>query len=262
MENDFLYHYTSIASLEAILKNKNIRFTAMNKLDDKSEIHTSNEDYNFLGSYCFVSSWIDDENENRWLWNEYGDGHNGIRIGLKRDPFYLFRVDDDVKINLKYKIDYSIFSEYTDFNTLSALKHFRFTPPPTLGYRVEYSDDMNKLKPNIVDLNHGSVTVMLNEYGRYKENSWKDQKEFRYRFVTLPYSVNELFNGAFYRFDTEKRNLAYTYFDIPLRADCFYEMQIITGAKMIPENEELVKRLVNKYCPTAEVIRSSFYGTI
>ncbi|RHM14500.1 hypothetical protein DWZ83_02405 [Amedibacillus dolichus] len=54
---EYLYHYTNVSSLALILKNKTIRLNSLLNMDDADEVVTKNNEY--LGKYCFVSSWTD-----------------------------------------------------------------------------------------------------------------------------------------------------------------------------------------------------------
>ncbi|MGN1117077.1 MAG: hypothetical protein ACI4RU_00550, partial [Acutalibacteraceae bacterium] len=61
MYPDYLYHYTSVDTLEKILQNKSIRFNSLDKMDDRLEqwsAHGRQE-----GSHVFISSWTDQADE-------------------------------------------------------------------------------------------------------------------------------------------------------------------------------------------------------
>lgn len=85
MENDVLYHYTSINTLVLILKNKNIRFNTLAKVDDMDEGITS--DLGDVGRFIFVSCWTDEKRELIPLWNLYTPDMHGVRISLPKFPF-------------------------------------------------------------------------------------------------------------------------------------------------------------------------------
>lgn len=64
---EYLYHYTSLSSLALILKSKKLRFNSLINMDDAEEVKTKNSEY--LGKYCFISSWTDLEEENIPFWD-------------------------------------------------------------------------------------------------------------------------------------------------------------------------------------------------
>ena len=89
-----IYHYTSIETLELILKNKKIRFNRLDKVDDMEEsIYGSGPNRTKLGIYAFVSCWTKSEKENPALWKMYTD-YKGVRIGLDAMPFKTYKAKD------------------------------------------------------------------------------------------------------------------------------------------------------------------------
>lgn len=61
-------HYTSINTLALILKNRKLRFSRIDKVDDLTESwHLPHQ----FPSYYFVSCWTKDQKENIDLWNMY-----------------------------------------------------------------------------------------------------------------------------------------------------------------------------------------------
>ena len=90
-----IYQYTSIESLRKIIENKCIRFNRLDRVDDKAEYkHDSTvHDINIqLGKYTFVSCWTKQEEENIDLWNRYGKGDKGVRIGMDENMFVTYDV--------------------------------------------------------------------------------------------------------------------------------------------------------------------------
>ena len=51
----YLYHYTSIETLEKILESKTLCFTSLSLVDDLDEVETA--DIKKFGCFCFVSCW-------------------------------------------------------------------------------------------------------------------------------------------------------------------------------------------------------------
>lgn len=82
---DYLYHYTNLSSLALILKNKTIRFNSLINMDDAEEVRTRNSEY--LGKYCFVSSWTNQSDESIPFWGLYTHQMSGVRIRMRAYPF-------------------------------------------------------------------------------------------------------------------------------------------------------------------------------
>ena len=80
-----IHHYTSIENLALILKNKTIRFTRLDKVDDSEEAETV--DMGKFGRFVYVSCWTSDEQESIPLWNLYTPDMHGVRIRLPKFPF-------------------------------------------------------------------------------------------------------------------------------------------------------------------------------
>ena len=81
MQNlEFLYHYTSLDSLEKILENRTLRLSPLTQMDDLEEKEI--EDLKILASFCYVSSWTYESDEKERMWEMYGDHKEGVRIGI------------------------------------------------------------------------------------------------------------------------------------------------------------------------------------
>ena len=78
--DELLYHYTSIDRFAQILKNRTIRLSPLDKMDDLQENIT--KDIKNIGRFFFASCWTAEEEESIPMWNMYTDIKAGIRIGL------------------------------------------------------------------------------------------------------------------------------------------------------------------------------------
>jgi hypothetical protein len=132
-----LYHYTSIETLALILKNRNIKFSRLDYVNDPQEGVAN--DYGNFSQYIFVSCWTDLNEESIAFWNIYTPNAKGIRIGL---DFPVLK-QADLKTG-SLIADSEI--QYDDFLLMPNLE------PIT---KVEYTDDAKKLHPNII----GSGTI-------------------------------------------------------------------------------------------------------
>lgn len=82
---DYLYHYTTVETLASILKNRTIRFTPLNRVDDLQEQQAA--DAKGIGRITYVSCWTEDETDNIPMWNMYASLESGVRIRVKKNPF-------------------------------------------------------------------------------------------------------------------------------------------------------------------------------
>lgn len=104
-----IYHYTSIDTLELILRNRTIRFNRTDRVDDKDEIELIISGKPFA-KYIFASCWTMESKESIPQWGLYAGKSRGVRISLDSD--YMF----NNFINIIH-FDKSLHSEqeYNDF---------------------------------------------------------------------------------------------------------------------------------------------------
>ena len=192
----FLYHYTTIEKLALILKNKTIRLMPLDKLDDVQEAKT--KDSENLGKYVFVSSWTEDETESIPMWNLYSDLTCGVRIGLRKNPFkwHATKESDFLKLNKEDADETTLIKEINTFLDLEPLilNHI-FCPQARTGdilKKVEYTNDLEKLEPQIIKQEEKRITLELGKLGSVKNQYWEFQKEWRYviQFFRWPIADN------------------------------------------------------------------------
>ena len=80
-----LFHYTNLDVLALILKNKTLRLTRLDFLDDLEENNCRSLPN--VKVYTYVSCWTKDARESIPMWNMYTDMQNGIRIEMPALPF-------------------------------------------------------------------------------------------------------------------------------------------------------------------------------
>ena len=87
-----IHHYTDIDVLALILKNRTLRFTRLDQMDDPEECNFVSNGVN-LGQYTFVSCWTEVKEESIPMWKMYIKDKWGIRISLEKEG--LFRTYTD-----------------------------------------------------------------------------------------------------------------------------------------------------------------------
>lgn len=83
MNRTILFHYTSADTLERILRNKNLRFNRIDKVNDRLE-HRLFQDAE-LCRLVFVSCFSIDKMESIPMWDIYGKNSDGLRIAFELD---------------------------------------------------------------------------------------------------------------------------------------------------------------------------------
>lgn len=250
-----LYHYTSIATLALILKGRKIRFNNLLNVDDPYEMETA--DMGNFGKHCLISCWTKNVEDVLPMWNMYTPDMRGVRIGMREFPFKKYTYPRgycglekraETYINLK-KI-------YDDGKAAISIRS------PEL-IEVEYTDDENKLKPQIKHkhIETSSESISLHGIGRYKKSYWEFQKEWRYKIIAFPYSLKMLQGIRTEKemivlwdeiCNTEKEQ-SYDELYLDLADDAFENMEILLGPKTSEAEEIIIRSLVNQYCPNDNV---------
>lgn len=223
--SEYLYHYTSIDTLELILKNRTIRFNSLNNVDDKEEKFT--EDLSDFGKYIFVSCWSKDFEENKDLWDRYGKGGTGVRLKMCKYPFKRYYISGpDVK-NPYWSYSKSFF--YNAHMVLLFGADYKEQP---MLKKVMYTDDEKLIFPKLVYGNEYNTSCILNKVGIYKRNKWDVQREWRYSFPIVPISEFELrIKGtqAIWESIVSGRNLGISYYDLELDEKSLKNIEVLMG---------------------------------
>lgn len=239
---EFLYHYTTIETLEKILSNKTIRFNSLENVDDKEEKKT--KDMGDFGKYCFISCWTDKANENEDLWNRYGHDGKGVRLKLHSYPFrkhYLFIG------NLNGVLSYFKGSE---LNSRGYMIAFDKNLANNMLTKVEYTKDKEKIYPKLKQFeNKNNIVINYNDIGKYKSNKWDVQNEWRYKFMILPIDKDtvDLSNPrAIYNSLKKGEPLPFTDYYLEIEKEYLNNIELLLGPKTTEEDFKSVVDIINK----------------
>lgn len=259
----FLYHYTSINTLALILANKTICFNNLLYVDDLEEVET--EDLDKFGRFCCVSCWSSEAYESIPLWNMYTPNMSGVRIKIPPFPFKKYRLEVNEMDNEQPIESYINMKEY--INTDKALVA-NFYPELI---KVQYAEEDYLLYPKIKTItiehstNNTSINYNITSLGKYKRTNWSFQNEWRYRIFTNPYTYTDLRNcksqadqmKLLSRLENPLQPIPYSQIFLELDENYLEGMEIVLGPKTTKGDEIIVNSLVEKYCPTAKVFKSS-----
>lgn len=246
----YLYHYTNVSSLALILKNRTIRLNSLLNMDDADEVITKNNEY--LGKYCFVSSWTDLEEESIPFWSQYTEKMTGVRIRLKKCPFVQKRI-----CNLP---------DYCELDRYSYVPEEVWNTKKVIVYsvldflrKVEYTDDEDKIYPNVIDFltinpdRTFNMTGNFKDINRYKRKCWSFQSEWRYSILVFPCDIEK---RLILDLQPHLEDIPFSFIDLKIEDSAFKDMEIVLGPKMNVGDKVIVKCLVEKYCPTATIKES------
>ena len=192
---EYLYHYTNLDTFALILKHHTIRMNALSNMDDVQEKAAA--DLKSVGKIVYISSWTDQSIEAIPMWKMYASLDNGIRIRMPSMPFkkYLNTPElfakhgisiNDQTTDGKYAESYIPVGEMMRKGYMSP-SVFMNGESPLL--KVEYTNDKSKLYPRIITQDEKETSVALNMIGKYKNDYWSFQNEWRYLMIFLPIDV-------------------------------------------------------------------------
>jgi len=262
MNPDFLYHYTSIESLAMILSTRKIRFNSLTELDDLTEGNCN--DIKSIGKYIFVSSWTNIHEESLPFWNMYTHRMKGIRIKMPSDLFNDYIITTNGIKGVKSDFFKSIVPQNETF------KDSFWVLPTSEKYlcEVEYTDERDKLYPNVYSEQGDGFTISLNKIGQFKSKHWTFQSEWRFILKIFPIiREQETIEDSDLLKDSIKsvwdgKDLPFTDYFVNINDLKFKEMEILLGPKHSESDRIIVESLISKYNPTAKLSISDLHKKI
>jgi len=188
-----IYHYTTIESLALILKNKTLLFNRLDCVDDIEEGSVMSSGIN-IGQYVFVSCWTESAEESIPLWKMYAGNKMGVRIGLERNMFKQYLVQNP---RLGGQQAFGSMWMYIPPEELENPDYFVFpihNIEEDFFYRkVQYVEDVNEKTRNTVIItptgqDKANATISFGEIGRYKHKRWSFQNETRFVITISPFN--------------------------------------------------------------------------
>lgn len=282
-----LYHYTNIESLEFILRDNTLKFNNLTNLDDPLENISNSIN---LNKVTYISCWTNDSTESIPMWNMYSNNLSGVRIELDSD---MFEKTSSENIPIITNVDNITFNkgENTLGYSLNELDSLGMSAPTSLPslIQVEYvsKETLNLIRNNIIickqeiSLVNGQRKKSENEsintgiYGKYKLPAWSFQKEWRFKLMLNPFTLQELtdYNQKLYRkYFNERILLKVKDFIIekletnenipqnlllPLNPSVLMNAQVVLGPRMTEGDKERVKQICTRYYPSIIVTESS-----
>ncbi|MEI6349176.1 MAG: DUF2971 domain-containing protein [Bacteroidota bacterium] len=242
-----LFHYTSINNLALILKTKSIRFGRLDNVNDPEEGKAN--DFHSLSPYIFISSWTENEEENFALWNMYTQNMRGVRIELSLPIFESYSWNNYDNYLFQQK-DY-----------LNEKKGYFIVDGLNEPHKIEYSDDINLLKPNI----RNDIGLELEILAKCKKSMWTFEQEYRFRLDIFPIDKNvksDNFPDKYVHLIENKVPPPIDSYFIKIKDDSFKQMIITTGPKNLPGDYEIIEALISKYNKPAQLEISKLNGLI
>lgn len=263
---EYLYHYTSVETLEKILENRSFRFSSLSTVDDMYEGTT--KDFGNFGRFVYVSCWTDNPNETSSLWSEY-TGKKGVRIKLPKKIFPTVMEVPNVPYQMQEDIEK--FSNAPKFPYTKGIKQLErekgvvVMPREIELFPITYTEDPLLISLSVFSGEDGHIKLDQQFVGRFKSKSvWGHQSEWRYKMFAMPFSVeefqqyssdNSLYDRIMKLQHTD--DIPFNFADLPVDEEKFKDMEIVTSSLLDDQELRRVDELIQKYCPTAEIRKSS-----
>lgn len=271
---DYLYHYTDIETLALILANRTIRLNPLNKMDDLQEQET--EDVKNFGRFFFISSWTDIATESIPMWKMYGSWEHGCRIKLRKCPFEIHKnTDQELYTLLGPNI---VFQEYKgplySLIPFSEMIKNGYSTPGFLNeqekilFKVEYTDDRNKLYPKILEVDQDQTKLLMGEMGKYKNKHWEFQSEWRYIVPVInidmlnPDKALHDFSKSIKKIVRGVEKQPVPFIDLKLTEEAFSNMEVTLSPKISNGNRIIVQNLMKEYNQFGEIKESELLGLV
>lgn len=268
-----IHHYTSIENLALILRNKTIRFTRLDKVDDREEAELSSSGIP-LSYYTFVSCWTHEAEESIPLWKMYaGKEMKGVRITLDSDLFYKYPVNS----GSYYGID--IISREGEMSILPIDKCITrdyvivpsFNDSEMFFKRIEYVDDPRASMQDTANIKEGGnntreLILDLKKIGLYKRKCWSFQQECRFVLNIIPNKSGNidpctLANSCIQNL-YDKIEPVISFYDLHIDPKSFLNMVITLSPTCTEAERIIIEALVNRFAPNASIASSKLTGFV
>lgn len=274
---EYLYHYTSIETLEKNLDTKSICFTNLDLVDDLDEVETA--DIKKFGRFCFVSCWTKEEKESIPMWKMYTPEMQGVRIKMRKFPFVIYTIQPGQLANEEeIKTYINMIERHTKnlpyiLHTYPELLEVDYTEREELLYPKVKTENSSLSTEEIVDNGQKKTIVKTNikvsyatKYiGVFKRKCWEFQKEWRYKLILAPYTYKEL---AACKTRDDQMHLLQRLEDvqhipkenrifIDLEDNAIKDMEILIGPRATDSQIEIVRNLALKNGIDISKIRKS-----
>ena len=135
-------------------------------------------------------------------------------------------------------------------------------PEHDILYKVQYTNDDNKIFPNLKTYVENGFHIDYDKLGRYKRDVWSFQNEWRYILYIRPVRLSDFLSSIDNGKIIYKQNIL-SNIDLPitelflkLNIESMNNMEILCAPKMSQGDKILLRCLINEYCPSAKIIES------
>ena len=257
-----LYHYASLETLALILRNRTIRFSRLDKVDDPQEQRSA--DSQNLGKMKLVSCWTSADEESIPMWREYAGAECGVRIQMMSYPFKKYSISKESLNKLSSEAVLNVLGGSVDGLHLPLEdfwdKDYLFYETArniNMLHKVEYTNDKSLLFPKVIStFGNGGFEAKILALGVHKATAWSYQQEWRYILSAIPIGIATVNNVQIDQIQRANDVILDQcdpgippYYDLVISDEAFSSMKIVSSPKMTPGNRVILDALVEKYAP-------------
>lgn len=273
-----IYHYTSIDSLALILKNRTLRFTRLDRVDDLEEARVEQNQYD-LSKFLFVSCWTENGEESIPLWKMYSGGAGGVRIGVDKEMFegfFSFSFDEGTGELKEIRHTLVPDDQQKDFFVLPV-----FDCNESPFYRkVIYEENLaeatkglvkeetrvKEIRPDGSKLLNVTMSLDMKRLGAIKHSRWEFQDESRFSLFIVPgnpytRTIEAATSVMLYCLRNGK-SVPFEYYDLPLSPRFFESLEVTLSPNASLSQKIIVESLCSSLAPGAVIKDSSLRGKV
>jgi len=255
-DSSYLYHYTSIETAIKIIEGRSLRFGRLDRTDDPDEEQSS--DMGNIGRFVYISCWTIEAEESIPMWYMYSKSMSGVRLGMKRFPFKKHHIPSGILSNS------NPLESYCDLVSLNEQGFGSISPDSPTLIEVDYTNRDDLLYPKVKSertsveqfryqegdvrrKKSSEVSYAFDHIGAFKRKSWAFQKEWRYKVLCAPFTLNELRAATSHenqarliaRFENPSYMPLQDHLMLQLDDSAIANMEILVGPKA--DNDEIAK---------------------
>ena len=277
-----IHHYTNLDVLALILKNRTLRFTRLDQMDDPEECNFVSNGVN-LGQYTFVSCWTEVKEESIPMWKMYTKDNWGVRLSFEKDGLFKTYTDFEYKghnqsiTNVGKEIHF-LLDPKLRYNQTEYIPPFLTEEYEKCNFyrKIQYVEDVSSYAKDSVEIpleqaNSEGITLKFDKVGSYKHKRWAFQEESRFVMFFMPG------NSFPYQHDHKKffsvqrqiiravknnKELNFSNYDMNLSEDAFDHLVITMSPFCNDAQWSIAEALRDKYAPRAEIRRSNLTGKL
>ena len=277
MKPAILHKYTSTNALEGILRNRTIRFSRFDTLDNRSKETTFKKLK--LAQFLFTSSWTMSATESIPMWDRYGDKGTGVKIGLPRKMFKWRPIEIPNSIHPQGGRS---FESPLAFDQIFGERHLvlpMFLNEQHFERQVVYDSDIKSIKNKAIDFRlnaNETVEGCIRKPARIasvKKPIWSYQEEYRFVLMIMPSpqlkhdpdffpNLGKVLPGYVATYLMHGIGPGIAYFDVPISQSALDRMVVMLGPSATNHSCSLVQSLVERFTPKAKVVQSELKDDI